>query len=237
MTPGRPSYELFMLRGPAPGTIYALENKSLTIGRDPLSDIPVNDPEVSRQHALIITTSAGDYRIQDLGSTNGTFIDGTRVGSKPEKLVPSNAIAMGSEVTFIFREINAVDEVDQGINDIVAPPPEEAPAATESNSEASASQQKKQESLQQDLPAGEPIKESDIRVKKGRGDGNQEAVAVHTADRLRQPQQIEAQQSTDFSPRLILGLILLLLCCCATILVFLVVLRGDWFLRQAGLVP
>jgi len=236
MTSGRSSYELFMLRGPEPGTVYVLENKSLTIGRDPLSDIPVNDPEVSRQHALIISSSAGDYRLQDLGSTNGTFIDGTRVGSKPEKLVPSNAIAMGSAVTFIFREIGVVEEAGAEIDDIVARPIEESPPAVESVSHAPASQEAL-ELLQPDIPVGEPIKESDIRAKEADGDGKEGAAAVYTADKLRQPQQIEAQESAGLSPKLMLGLVLLVLCCCATILVFLVVLRGDWLLRQAGLVP
>ncbi len=237
MTQGKPSYELFMLRGPTPGTVYALANKSLTIGRDPLSDITVSDPEVSRQHALIISTSAGDYRIQDLGSTNGTFIDGDRVGSKPEKLLPSNAIAMGSAVTFIFREITNVEAAGQELDDAGVSPSEEVPAKVEGRSDAAAFNLQEPESQQRELPAGEPIKEKDSRQRKAYVGGNRAEVSPRSPDDVRQPQQIEANQATELSPRLILGLVLLLLCCCATVMIFLMVLRGDWFLREAGLVP
>jgi hypothetical protein len=237
MTQGKPSYELFMLRGPAPGTVYALANKSLTIGRDPLSDITVSDPEVSRQHALIVSTSAGEYRIQDLGSTNGTFIDGARVGSKPEKLQPSNAIAMGSAVTFIFREIAGVGTADQQMDDAAASPSEEVPDNVKIRNDAPVPDLQKQESQQRDLPIGEPVKEKASRPKEAYGSERQAAAAPRTLGDVRQPQQMEESQTTELSPRLFLGLILLLLCCCATTIVFLIVLRGDWFLRQAGLVP
>ena len=77
------SYELFVKHGPVPGLIYPLTDKGLTIGRDPLSDILINDPEVSRQHALLSRTPTGEYRLQDLGSTNGTYVDGKRLEREP----------------------------------------------------------------------------------------------------------------------------------------------------------
>ena len=54
----------------------------MTIGRDPMAEITINDPEVSRRHARLIGTLSG-YRIQDLGSTNGTFVDDIRLGGEP----------------------------------------------------------------------------------------------------------------------------------------------------------
>lgn len=54
----------------------------LTIGRDPQSDMPLNSPLVSWRHAEIHRTSAG-HEIRDLGSTNGTFVNGKKVSRQP----------------------------------------------------------------------------------------------------------------------------------------------------------
>jgi pSer/pThr/pTyr-binding forkhead associated (FHA) protein len=64
-------------------------------------DIVLTDPEVSRQHARLILTDTG-YQIQDLGSTNGTFVDGRRLGGEQVVLVPGVIITMGSNVTLVY---------------------------------------------------------------------------------------------------------------------------------------
>jgi len=51
---------------------------SLTIGSRPDSDLRLEDPTVSRKHAEISRTAEG-FLLQDLGSTNGTFLNGVRV--------------------------------------------------------------------------------------------------------------------------------------------------------------
>ena len=56
-----------------------LANRQITqIGRDPASDIPLLSPAVSRHHAMIQATANG-YEITDLGSTNGTYVNGVRI--------------------------------------------------------------------------------------------------------------------------------------------------------------
>jgi ABC-type multidrug transport system ATPase subunit/pSer/pThr/pTyr-binding forkhead associated (FHA) protein len=59
-----------------------LREKSVVyIGRDNDADIQLNHPNVSRQHALIEKKGDGIYFIKDLGSTNGTFVNGRRITS------------------------------------------------------------------------------------------------------------------------------------------------------------
>lgn len=52
--------------------------KTLVVGRAVTSDVPIYDPTISRRHAEITLTDAG-VRIKDLGSSNGTFLNGAKV--------------------------------------------------------------------------------------------------------------------------------------------------------------
>ncbi len=56
----------------------ALNQGHILIGRGKLCDLPVNSPVVSRHHALVVNSSIG-VRLVDLGSTNGTFVDGHQI--------------------------------------------------------------------------------------------------------------------------------------------------------------
>ena len=68
-------YRLIIRRGPEPNKTFDLDKDVMTLGRDITNDIVVNDPELSRHHARF-TRGAHGYNIEDLGSTNGTFIAG-----------------------------------------------------------------------------------------------------------------------------------------------------------------
>ena len=68
------------------------------VGRAPTSDIPVFDPTISRRHAELRQEGAS-YWIIDLGSTNGTEVNGKRV--KRAKLSEGDTIVLGStRITF-----------------------------------------------------------------------------------------------------------------------------------------
>jgi pSer/pThr/pTyr-binding forkhead associated (FHA) protein len=68
---------LVIERGLAGERAYHLENR-LTIGRAPESDIHLPDPSVSRQHALVYLED-GKAVLEDLGSSNGTYLNEIRV--------------------------------------------------------------------------------------------------------------------------------------------------------------
>lgn len=103
-----PSFVLIMQDGPTPGARTELQRRSLLLGRDPSSDLAVNDVEVSRRHARLIAQSNG-YAVEDLGSTNGTFVNGQRIKSAAP-LRSGDIIRMGDKVSFVFEEVMVVDE-------------------------------------------------------------------------------------------------------------------------------
>ena len=70
------------------GSSSISHNRAL-VGRSPDSDVVIDFPEVSRNHALIYRQDGQAYAA-DLGSSNGTWIDGIRIGSVPH---PINTVA------------------------------------------------------------------------------------------------------------------------------------------------
>lgn len=95
------SFELVMSSGPAPGKKFSLSEGEVIIGRDPNVHISINIPEVSRRHARL-RFETDSYIIEDLGSTNGTFVNGQRL-SGPHVLRPGAKIQLGDAVTLRYK--------------------------------------------------------------------------------------------------------------------------------------
>jgi DNA-binding winged helix-turn-helix (wHTH) protein len=74
------------------------------LGRDPASDVYVDDPSVSRRHARISITADGAM-VEDLRSRNGTFLNGRRI-ARPELMSDNSAIGLGG-ITVLFKIICA----------------------------------------------------------------------------------------------------------------------------------
>jgi pSer/pThr/pTyr-binding forkhead associated (FHA) protein len=72
--------KLVVIEGPLNGTIIPLGNVQITIGRAPDSTLIIDDDYASSRHARIYP-SEGSWVVEDLGSTNGTWIDRTRITS------------------------------------------------------------------------------------------------------------------------------------------------------------
>lgn len=94
-------YQLVMRTGPNPGATYSLDLSQTTIGRDGTNTIAINDAEVSRHHARM-TLQGGKVVLEDLGSTNGTAVNGNRI-SGPHVLKPGEMISFGEDIVFVFE--------------------------------------------------------------------------------------------------------------------------------------
>lgn len=93
-------FQLVMRSGPTPGATYPLEGDQLTIGRDSSNAVAINDAEISRKHARL-TFQGGKYVIEDLGSTNGTFINGQRL-SGPFVLKSGDVVSFGEQIVLMY---------------------------------------------------------------------------------------------------------------------------------------
>ncbi len=97
---------LIALSGSANGTIFALTEDEVSIGREPANQIRVDDHSVSRRHCLIKHEN-GSFRVVDLESYNGTFVNGVPVGE--QALNHGDQIAVGKVVfLFLIDEMEAV---------------------------------------------------------------------------------------------------------------------------------
>jgi pSer/pThr/pTyr-binding forkhead associated (FHA) protein len=94
-------YRLVVKAGPNPGSAFDLSKEVTLIGRDVTNDISLGDPEVSRQHARL-TRTPGGYVLEDLGSTNGSFVNGERLVA-PRVLASGDLLGMGENVTLSFE--------------------------------------------------------------------------------------------------------------------------------------
>ena len=92
---------LIALSGSENGTVFALAEDEVSIGREPANQIRVDDHSVSRRHCLI--KRAGEsFLVVDLESYNGTFVNGVPVGE--QSLKHGDQIAVGTVVFLFFLD-------------------------------------------------------------------------------------------------------------------------------------
>jgi predicted component of type VI protein secretion system len=101
------TYRLVMRSGPSVGKVYPLDRAEAFVGRDLNNDIVINDPEISRRHARLYAQGNG-YVLEDLGSTNGSFVNGQRLLG-PYVLRPGDTVTFGERLNMVFESA----EVDQ----------------------------------------------------------------------------------------------------------------------------
>ena len=126
---------IFVEEKPVKGREQAVEDGT-TIGREGC-DVNVTDPEVSRRHAAIRAAVGGSLAIEDLGSSNGTFVNGERI-SVVTVLRDGDSVRLGNTVWSIRSpqpggrrgDVEAPPEVaPSAIRRVLPPPaPGQAPA-------------------------------------------------------------------------------------------------------------
>src|SRR3954470_12602836 len=109
--------QLVVVDGPSAGTEFDIAGGSV-IGRDPSSGIVLDDPEASRRHASV-SASGDSITVEDLGSTNGTYVAGERIQG-------SRAVGSGDRI----RIGTTVMEVRVGADAAPPAPEAEDPQAT-----------------------------------------------------------------------------------------------------------
>jgi len=83
------------------GVAYELRTNRVVVGRAAAADVILPEPEVSRTHAVVFRRS-GTVWVDDLGSANGTRVNGRRVDGEPVAIHPGDQIEFGP-ATFAFR--------------------------------------------------------------------------------------------------------------------------------------
>lgn len=107
-------FSLLMQLGPSRGETRDVSGEEFILGRDPSSNWVIEDVEVSRGHARLLAQT-GNYAIEDLGSTNGTFVNGQRIRSILP-LEPGATIRLGENVLLFYDETVEESSVEEAQN-------------------------------------------------------------------------------------------------------------------------
>jgi two-component system cell cycle response regulator len=101
---------LTVVSGPSMGRVFsvALGGEETIIGRGKETQIRIEDPGASRAHARVLQGAGGLYEVEDLGSTNGTFVDGKRI--ERVELKTGDRIHIGPNVALSFAIVAAQAE-------------------------------------------------------------------------------------------------------------------------------
>jgi pSer/pThr/pTyr-binding forkhead associated (FHA) protein len=102
------TYQLVIRSGAGAGKVLPLDKSELHVGRDVTNDLVISDEKVSRRHARLY--SEGDqYVVEDLGSTNGTFINGARLSGP-------HLLRAGEQITFGETSIVSYERTEEDPN-------------------------------------------------------------------------------------------------------------------------
>jgi two-component system, cell cycle response regulator len=106
--PVRDRATLTMVIGPEPGRVFSLGGDKVVVGRSPQCPIRIDDPGVSRRHA-VLQREGRDFVILDQGSRNGTLIDGNKISSR-QKVHDGARIGLGPTVSLRFAMADEAEE-------------------------------------------------------------------------------------------------------------------------------
>jgi diguanylate cyclase (GGDEF)-like protein len=96
---------LTVVSGPTTGRVHPVRDEETLIGRGKDCHVRLDDAGTSRTHARIVMTQEGHYLVEDLSSTNGTFLDGKRV--ERQELKSGDRIQIGPTVVISFAILDS----------------------------------------------------------------------------------------------------------------------------------
>lgn len=100
-------FELVVLDGGSVGWSVPVGTRALTVGRAPSNALVLSEPSVSGHHAVVWVEGAGCW-LRDLGSSNGTFVNGTRLRA-PAEVRAGDELRFGIAMTLRVRAAGAAD--------------------------------------------------------------------------------------------------------------------------------
>lgn len=122
---------LVVIEGPDVGETYALEGMIATLGRASDNTITLDSPKISRHHAQIRNLPTGVV-IEDMGSTNGTWVNGRRL-TESRTLSPGDEIRLADYITLEYtveedyRTTRLAPDETPGATRMMQEPPEYTP--------------------------------------------------------------------------------------------------------------
>jgi two-component system cell cycle response regulator len=102
---------LTLMTGPDAGLVVTLDREVTILGRDPAVDLSFDDAALSRRHARLTRGKQGEFVVEDLGSTNGTYVSARRINSSV--LCSGDHIQLGPSLLLRFELYDAEDETLQ----------------------------------------------------------------------------------------------------------------------------
>lgn len=131
--PSDAAVELRVVGGPDAGGVHRLTGRQIRLGRSSEADIALDDPDVSRMHLALRLADDGTVTVHDLGSTNGTVLDGRPLAEEPHPL-PEGALLRLGESTVLLAAAPGPEQSrpttpdGQGHLQVSPPPRTPAPA-------------------------------------------------------------------------------------------------------------
>lgn len=90
----------------------SVDRSVITLGKHPTCDVVLSNPFVSRHHARIEVKGSGAV-IRDMGSKNGTFVNGAKIGNEPTELDEGSLLEFGrNQVTAVFHMADSTVTLD-----------------------------------------------------------------------------------------------------------------------------
>lgn len=108
IAPNRDRATLTILGGWDTGLVVVLDRPETTLGRCSGATVSIDEPSISRSHATVVRTKDGQHVLRDLGSRNGTFVNGRSVTRA--RLRSGDRIQLGSDLLLLFSLVDEDEE-------------------------------------------------------------------------------------------------------------------------------